>query len=225
MRKTWFTIAVLGLAAAANVQGAGLPGFAMVGRSQRLSVFAREGKTVDVSGLDKRLAAFEKQLGQTVAHAEYYQYDYPEELAVATGQFAGGLTKGHEVHSTREASNHELVHLVGQELGQPGAFFQEGLAVALGDQGKYRGAPVQRTAARLHRGMSLTRIIAQFDARQPGDDYAVAGSFVAWLVKQHGVEKLTSFFRATRRNTPDAAFALTFGRTLDEEGALWSASL
>jgi len=48
---------------------------------------------------------------------------------------------------------------------------------------------------------------------------------VGWLVKHYGLPKVTSFFRATNRNTPDAAFALTFGRTLDEEGALWAASL
>lgn len=204
-----------------------LPGFAMVASSERLSCYAREGRHVDARKLDERLARFEQQLGQTSGHTNYYLYDYPEEVAVATGWHAGGVTlaEGDEVHTTSAASDHELVHVVGFRLGRPGAFFQEGLAVHLGDSGRYQGAAVNRVARRLLRGLPLSRIIGAFDARQPGDGYALAGSFVGYLVKHHGLPRLAAFFRATLRNTPDAAFQMVYGQTLDEAGALWTASL
>jgi len=220
---------VIGLAFTAPALMAGpLPGFAMVAHSQRLSCFAREGRHVDARKLDERLARFEELLGQSAGHTDYYLYDYPEEVAVATGWHAGGVTLdgGHEVHTTSAASSHELVHVVGFRLGHPGAFFQEGLAVHLGDSGRYQGAAVDRLAPRLLRGLPLSRLVGQFDARQPGDGYALAGSFVGYLVKrQGGLQQLAAFFRTTLRHTPDAAFLMVYGQTLDEVGALWTASL
>lgn len=199
----------------------------MVASSERLSCYARVGRRVDARKLDERLARFEKQLGQPAGHTNYYLYDYPEEVAVATGWHAGGVTlaQGDEVHTTSSASSHELVHVVGFRLGRPGAFFQEGLAVHLGDGGRYQGAAVDRVARRLQRGLPLSRVISSFDARQPGEGYALAGSFVGYLVKHHGLPQLTAFFRASLRSTPDAAFLMVYGQTLDQAGALWTASL
>jgi hypothetical protein len=226
--RKWIAALVTSLLFSAPTLVAGpLPGFAMVARSERLSCYARDGRRVDARKLDERLARFEQQLGQPAGHTNYYLYDYPEEVAVATGWHAGGVTlaEGDEVHTTSSASNHELVHVVGFRLGRPGAFFQEGLAVHLGDSGHYQGAAVDRVARRLQRGLPLSRTISQFDARQPGDGYALAGSFVGYLVKRHGLPQLAAFFRATLRNTPDAAFLMVYGQTLDQAGALWAASL
>lgn len=201
-------------------------GFAVVGQTPRLTYYARPGQKVDVRRIDERLVKLEAQLDTQARPGRYFHHERPEDVAATTGRYAGGVTySSREVHATAFASDHELVHLVGNDLGRPGAFFEEGLAVFLGDQARFRGERVDRVAARVTPRVPLTQIVAAFDEREPGTGYAVAGSFVQHLVRSHGLPRLVQFFRATRRHTTDAAFRLVYERTLDEEGALWLGNL
>lgn len=202
------------------------PGFAVAGRTPRLTVYARPGQKVDVQRVDTRLAELERQLDTVARPARYFHHERPEDVAAATGRFASGVTfSSGEVHATDRASDHELVHVVSNDLGRPGAFFEEGLAVVLGDECRYRGEKVDKVAKLVAPRLPLTQIMARFDERQPGTGYAVAGSFVQHLVSSYGLPKLVQFFRATWRNTTDAAFLQVYGRTLDEEGELWQHKL
>ena len=202
------------------------PGFAIVGQTPRLTYYARQGQKVDVGRIDGRLVRIEAQLEQVASPGRYFYHERPEDVAVTTGRYAGGVTYSTgEVHATPFASDHELVHLVSNELGRPGAFFDEGLAVVLGDQARFRGQPVDRVAARVVPHIPLTQIMARFDEREPGTGYAIAGSFVKHLVRRYGLPRLVRFYRATWRHTTDAAFLLVYERTLDEEGARWLRSL
>lgn len=214
---------VLALLASSPLARAATPaGFAVVGRTPRLTVYARQGQKVDVRRVDARLARLERQLETVAKPARYFHHERPEDVAATTGRYAGGVTfSSGEVHATGFASDHELVHLVSNDLGRPGAFFEEGLAVVLGDHGRFRGEQVDRVARRLAPRLPLTRIMGRFDEREPGTGYAVAGSFVQHLVRRYGLPRLVQFFRATWRHTTDAAFLQVYGRTLDEEGERW----
>jgi hypothetical protein len=228
--KTRF--ALLGLAASLAAPALAAPpagGFALRAKTSRIAFYARGDARVNVQKSEEHLARVESLLGQKVSGpVELYHYERPEDIAAATGRYAGGLTFPGlgQVHTTAAADNHELVHLVAHELGDPGPFFQEGLAVLLGDGGKWMGQPVDKVARKVVKGTTLAALIASFDRIEPREGYAVAGSFVSHLVERHGLAKVTHFFRACHaaRDTK-TAFASIFGESLDEAGAAWVRAL
>jgi hypothetical protein len=222
-------VAVVGTAAAAVTAQAGtLPGFALRAQTEHFSFYSRGNVKVDPAKSEKYLAEVQRLLGQKVAgRAEYYRYETPQEIAAGTGTYAEGVTfaRAGQIHSTREFHAHEIVHLVAGQMGNPGAFFQEGLAVALGNGGRWRGKDVDEVARAAARRVKLTALVASFASQDVDAAYPVAGSFVASLIARHGIARVSEFFRAcTGANTADA-FARAFGQTLDEAGADWAASL
>jgi len=56
--------------------------------------------------------------------------------------------------------------------------------------------------------------------------YPLAGSFVKFLIAQHGLAKLSEFFRGCpNERARDAQFAQVFGVTLDAAGSAWITAL
>ncbi len=228
MKNSVVAVAMSALAVAAlapSLQAAPLPGFVLAAQTPHFSFYSR-GEKVDAQKVEQKVAELEKMFGQTIKHADYYRYASAQEVAAGTGQYAAGVTfaAAAEVHSTEAYHEHELVHLVAGQLGDPGAFFQEGLAVAIGNHGRWRGRSVDQAAKAA--SASVTAMVAGFDRMDPEQAYAVAGSFMGYLVRTQGLEKVSTFFRACgpKANTA-AAFASTFGQTLDAAGASWRASL
>ena len=214
-------VAMFGSAAVSSA--ASLQGFTLAARTPRVSYFSR-GQKVDVAKVEASLTRIEGALGTRLAgRASYYRYESAQEVAAGTGHYAAGVTFAGQVHSTRAAHDHELVHLVAAQMGDPGRFFQEGLAVALGDEA--RG---MRRAARkaLSGGQPLTGWIAGFDGQDPDAAYAVAGTFVQHLIEAHGMDKVRAFFGASRseRDVP-RTFVATFGQGIDEAAAAYRAEL
>ena len=229
MTRTMATLAA-GIVAAANLQAAPLPGFVLTAQTQHFSFYSRDNQKVDSQKTERYLAQVEQLLGQQVAgRAEYYRYATPQELAAGTGTYAAGLTLAHsgQIHSTQAFHAHEIVHLVAGQMGNPGVFFQEGLAVAIGNEAKWQGKDVDSLARKVAGAAKLSALVARFDAVDADTAYAVAGSFVNHLIKTHGIAKVAEFFRAcgATAGNPSAAFAHTFGQSLDEAGAAWAASL
>ena len=229
MTRTMATLAA-GLVAAANLQAAPLPGFVLTAQTQHFSFYSRDNQNVDSQKTERYLAQVERLLGQQVAgRAEYYRYGSAQELAAGTGTYAAGLTLAHsgQIHSTQAFHAHEIVHLVAGQMGNPGVFFQEGLAVAIGNEAKWQGKDVDGLARKVAARAKLSAYVARFDSLDADTAYAVAGSFVNRLIKTHGIAKVADFFRACGPNggNPSAAFARTFGQSLDEAGAAWAASL
>jgi hypothetical protein len=227
--RTMTTLAA-GLVAAANLQAAPLPGFVLTAQTQHFSFYSRDNQKVDSQKTERYLAQVEQLLGQQVeGRAEYYRYASAQELAAGTGTYAAGLTLAHssQIHSTQAFHAHEIVHLVAGQMGNPGVFFQEGLAVAIGNEAKWQGKDVDSLARKVAGGVKLGALVARFDSLDADTAYAVAGSFVNRLIKTHGVAKVAEFFRACGPSggNPSAAFARTFGQSLDEAGAAWAASL
>ncbi|PYQ47962.1 MAG: hypothetical protein DMF78_22400 [Acidobacteria bacterium] len=228
MKNSVAAIAIPVLAAALvapALEAAPLPGFVLTAQTPHFSFYSR-GEKVEAQKVEQRVSELEKMFGQTIKHADYYRYATAQEVAAGTGQYAAGVTfaAAAEVHSTEAFHEHELVHLVAGQMGDPGAFFQEGLAVAIGNHGRWRGRSVDQVAKGVT--ASVDAMVAGFDRMDPEQGYAVAGSFVGYLVRTQGLEKVSTFFRACRPGTRvAAAFASTFNRTLDAAGASWRASL
>jgi hypothetical protein len=232
--ECWFkravgTIGLLSVLGATSASAAPLAGFSLRAETRNFQFFSRTDGRVDVRGPEAQLARVEAALGQKIsARVDYYLYDRAEDIAATTGRYAGGLTFPElgQIHSTASSQDHEIVHVVAYQLGNPGPFFQEGLAVALGDHGRWLGQPVDRVARKIAQATTLETLITRFDGADPREGYAVAGSFVSFLIKTHGLPKVSHFFQACHgERTTAAAFTAIFGETLEVTGAKWVRSL
>lgn len=220
---------LFGVLAAATVRGDTTRGFGfqLAAQTPHFLFYSRHGEPIDVHEVERSLRKVQQLLGQELAgRAEYYRYATPQEVAANVGPYASGVTFGalRQIHSTQECHLHEIVHLVAAQLGNPGAFFQEGLAVALGgSKWRGRGQAHARVAPSLRR-QKVSVLAARFEAMDAETAYPLAGSFVGYLIKTYGVSRVAEFFRACGRSgvPQDAAFRATFGQGLDEAGAAWS---
>lgn len=233
MRMTWcargMIVCAAGVAAvlAAPPAGAEPPlGFRLAAQSPHFLFYSRNGEPIDVREVESSLRRVQALLGQKLpGKAEYYRYGTPQEVAANVGEYASGVTLGalRQIHTTRRCHLHEIVHLVAAQLGDPGPFFNEGLAIALGRLGDVR-APTRARLPPSLRLFPMSALVARFDALDPEAAYPLAGSFVSWLVREYGVPRVAAFFRAcgySGEGTSEA-FRATFGLGLDEAGALWA---
>lgn len=208
------------------------PGMALTSQSARFRFYARENRQVDLRPHERALDKVQIALGYELAGPiTYYKYDYQEEVASATGHYANGVTyaQSRQIHSVERCHRHEIVHVVASQMGNPGRFIQEGLAVALGDEGKWRGKSASRVAKGLFREKRvplLGQLVARFENADADVAYPVAGAFTAWLINTEGMAKLRTLFQSCRRAEDlDGAFARTYGETFAEAGQRWQASL
>ena len=223
MRKT-VTLAMLTLVTVVGSRpAAALPGFTLAATTPRVTFYTR-GQAVDVAGIEASLTRIEGTLATRLSgRASYYRYSSAQEVAAGTGHYAAGVTFSGQVHSTRERHDHELVHLVAAQMGDPGRFFQEGLAVALGDEAK----GLNRTAKKaMSGGQPLLRWVSDFDGQDADAAYAVAGAFVRHLIETRGMDKVRGFYRAARNEAAmGRAFAAAFGQDLEPALAAWRSNL
>jgi hypothetical protein len=230
-RRVWLSLAVMISTLVGRAQAAPLPGFALIARTQHFSFYGRDPHVkVEANKAERCLREFSELLGQPVeGQTEFFRHERPEDVAVYTGAYATGFAEqsGDRVHSVLPNHPHEIVHVVAFRMGQPGDFFQEGLAVALGDHGKVGGAAADRVAKKALARCHAMAVVAAFRDVDPTAAYAIAGAFVEHLIRTRGVKKIAEFFRACPDGPSqrDAAFARVFGRSLDTELADWTATL
>jgi hypothetical protein len=213
---------------ASNAAAASLPGFTLAAQTTHFSFYSR-GAKVDAQKNERFLATVEKELGATFdGRAEYYRYERPEDIAAAIGAYAQGVTyaKERQIHSTQTFHAHEIVHLIAGQLGDPGAFFQEGLAVALGNEGRWNGSDVDPLAKKAMQATTWQNLVQRFETVDAQRSYPAAGSFVRSLIRTYGTQKVADFFRACPRpELASTAFQQTFGVTLDQAAADWAVRL
>ena len=132
------------------------------------------------------------------------------------------------IDSAREFHPHELVHAMTGRLGLPPVFFAEGLAVALTSRGRWHGHDPDEIAARemAARG-SLEPFLVDFGEQDPLVAYAVAGSFVAFLLDRLGIEAMKAFLRdcGDSPSRYERAFRRAYGRSVASLTIDWMAQL
>jgi hypothetical protein len=208
-----------------------LPGFVLAAQTDRFAFYTQgQGAKVDAQRSEKFLGEVEQELGHHLTtRAEYYRYADASAVQAGTGQRATGVTYPGQaaIHTAEAFHAHEIVHLVAGTMGDPGVFFQEGLAVALGDKGKWNGRAVDKVLRdRKVKVTSMTTATRSFAALDTEVSYPLAGSFVSYLIKAHGLKQVADFFRSCKRaDAAPAAFLATFGQSLDDAGKAWSATL
>jgi len=207
--------------------GAPLAGLAVSAQSEHFVFYAtrRSGKP-DVARSERFLAEVERTLGHDVSgRADYFLVEHPSDIFAATGLYTDGVTdlEAGAIMSVRGFHPHELVHRVAAELGNPGLFFHEGLAVALGEKGKLGGKDVDRLARRALERRSFEAFLVAFSNQPREEAYAVAGSFVRHLLSRYSARQVAEYFKACgRQGRPcSSAFSRVFGASFDEAVVSW----
>lgn len=230
MKKSARTVAVVlgATLGVARVQAAP-PGFHLAATTPHFLFYTRGKATVEPKQAERFLAEIETTLAHDVKGvAEYYRYERPEDLSVVVGEYTTGVTypESGQIHSTTAAHRHEIVHLVAGQLGSPARFFQEGLAVALGDNGRLWGRDVNQIVRGLSKVPTLAALTTQFGRHDANVSYPVAGSFVGYLIKKHGIATVREFFRRSTSGTQtESTFAAAFGQSLTDAELAWRAAL
>lgn len=222
-------LVVLGATPAFSVEPVRLPRAA----SERIEFVAWDGVRIsgrDVARSERFLARVERKLGHRITGlVEFHRVTMVSQVDALTGVFATGATRFEDgrIYSTRSYHPHELVHRVALELGDPGRFFHEGLAVALAGEPGWKGRDLRERAraALARRPFQVYRTC--FESLPREDAYAVAGAFVAFLIDRHGTRRMADFFRAcgSRGGRSSQAYASVFGSALEADAAAWVARL
>ena len=148
---------------------------------------------------------------------------------------------GFALHTLWPIDNHEVVHLFTSGWGDPVALVNEGMAVAFQIDPsrdltpRWSGTPLHELA-RLFRQqgrlVALTRLVetSGWRAEDPNVAYPESGSFMRWLIDQHGLESVRALYaRAAGPNEPAAgvraAMVAVYGRPLEELEQEWLAFL
>jgi hypothetical protein len=219
------------LAAAMPVGSVTPKGFHLAAETRNFVFYTRDGAKVDAAKNQRFLDEVAVKLGARVDDKKaYYRYQWSEELAFVLGPAAASASGAYmatgDIHSTKEHDQHEIVHRAAFAIGDPGALFQEGLAVELGDQGRFGKAKVDELARGASGQVAFRTLADRFLSVAPEVRYPLAGSFVKFLIAQHGLAKVSEFFRGCpNERARDARFAQVFGVTLDAAGSAWITAL
>ncbi|MBN2369469.1 MAG: hypothetical protein JXO72_03195 [Vicinamibacteria bacterium] len=209
-----------------------IAGFELVAETEHFAYYSRSNRRlkIDARRCERFLQETARLLGVTLEDYRwsYYRHSHPVEVAFHAGPFASvstGITDpaAAEVHSVLAFHPHELVHVVSVQLGDPGRFFHEGLAVVLGDKAKFQGRCVHALAKQYVSSVDPLDLIRDFENADPATAYSVAGSFVDYIIKKYGIKKISDYFKACRPVHVDriAAFEQVFGDALPRVVEQW----
>jgi hypothetical protein len=220
------------MALAAPAEAAAPPALRLVARTSRVDYYAVKGGRVDVKRTEEFLDRLQSLFGPApeLWRIQYYRHPSVRDLSDHVGFAALGvadLATG-RIDSSRDFHPHELVHAVTGREGSPPVFFAEGLAVALTAQGSWDGRDIDAVAAaEMARKETLEPFLASFTERDPEVAYAVAGSFVAFLLDRYGMPPMLAFVRGCGRSPEayESAFRRAYGRSVARLSIEWTAWL
>lgn len=140
------------------------------------------------------------------------------------GLRTGGCAIGRTTYVSIPYYSHELVHAVGFNVSDPPGWVREGLAEAIG--GGYHGSAVAPDAALAGWLDESGWTSGGWSVTQP--HYAVAASFVRYVIGHGGHDAFIRYYGALNPGSSAAdqraAFAATFGASLDDWIIAWVAS-
>jgi hypothetical protein len=170
----------------------------------------------------------------------FYKHASQRDLQQSTGSKSTGVVlpaedgAGYELHTVHRYDAHEVMHVLSHTaLGEPPAFFDEGLATAFAWDWTPDEQDVHARAGRLlqeGRLVSVQRLLANWDFRsyQSYPAYVVAGSFTKYLLATRDPGRLTELFgldKFTPREEIEASFAAAYGEQVYEIEQDWRAAL
>lgn len=225
-------IGPLVLGASLPAQAASSAGFKLVARSVHVDYWSEGRERVDVASTERFLARLDSVFGAPPEgwRIDYYRHASRAALRERVGLPASGVTDlvTGRVDSVRDFHPHELVHAVMARIGHPPVLIAEGLAVAMTSRGLWGDQEFDRLAAReMAARRSLEPFLSAFTEQDPEVGYAVAGSFVAFLIDRHGIEPMLAFLRGCAGGSQryERAFRGAYGRTLARASIEWMAAL
>jgi hypothetical protein len=222
------TLGSLGTPVAHSAEAVAALAFERTVRTSHVDYYVAKGQRVDV----KRTEAFLNRLSSLFGPApdgwriQYYRHTSVGELSDHVGYAVSGVTDlaTGRIDSARDFHPHELVHAVTGREGHPPAFFAEGIAVALTSRGRWAGQDIDEVARReMATRPGLERFLTGFGEQDANVAYAVASSFMAFLLDQHGIEPMIAFVRGCDASTPtyERAFRRAYGRSVARLTIKW----
>ena len=245
------TVAVLLLQAAACGRSSDTPSgptassLPLAAESSNFRYYYSPGDTVQIERQEAFHAWAVSRLGVTVPQRiDYRKYTSRDDMGARTGSYntnAYAEPGRFAIHTLLTWDNHETVHIYTALIGLPPEFFNEGIAVAFqtdpmnGDfEPRFNGEQVHAAARRYRLGgqlvLPLSNIVTSAGFRSITDStlsYREAGSFVAFLMTRHGLERVLAFFRASTRDDAlgviETRFRQAFGMALADAETEWLA--
>jgi hypothetical protein len=193
--------------------------------------YAARAHDVDVKSSEAFLTRLDSLFGPAPAgwRLQYYRHADVADVQARVGFPAWGVTDlaTGRVDSVRPYHPHELVHAATGRLGRPPVFFAEGLAVALTSGGAWRGRDMDDVAREflVARGQ-LRNLLFEFGLGNPERDYALAGSFVGFLLDRYGIEPMLAFVRGCHAARGcERALRSAYGKPFDALEVEWERGL
>lgn len=171
----------------------------------------------------------------------YNKYRDRSQLREVTNHDTNGFAEPDvfTVHSIFPHDGHEAVHVYSALVGRPSDFFNEGLAVALNSDpdAPVRAPPWNGTHVYAHTQLlirtnqrrSLSTMMTTDGFRETTEwvGYGQAGSFLLFLIEQHGLGRMLAFFGLSARSDSlsriDSNFQAVWGMSLAEAEEGWLA--
>jgi hypothetical protein len=206
-------------------------GMSRVASTAHAVYYAERGAGVDVRRCEAFLVRLETVFGAAPLgrRFEYHRHSSAAEIRALAGFPATGVTAlaTGRVDSVLPYHPHELVHVVTGRLGRPPALFSEGLAVALTSGGRANGRELDDVARDFVAGRGqLVEVLRTFALDAAARDYALAGSFVAFLLDRYGSERMVAFLRTCPEpRDSDHALSAAYGRSFATLADEWETSL
>jgi hypothetical protein len=177
---------------------------------------------------ERELARLVPELGVAMpARIAYYRYASKQQKGELTGDGGNAHTDLRAIYTIWAMDDHEIVHILTEQWGKTDqALLGEGIAVH--ESGNWQGRPVDDYARDL---LAAGKVGPLSQLTSPsvfrGEDalvtYAVAGSFVGYLVR---LKDMAAFQRAYVAGAPlDARLKAEYGKDLATLDADWRASL
>jgi hypothetical protein len=184
-----------------------------------------------------------RELGVSSPRIQYNKYLNRSHIYEATGSAGNAWADpaSFSIHTIWPRDNHEVVHLYASLYGSPVALFSEGFAVAhqvdpsAGDfVPRWSGVPVHSWARRFRRESRLIPIASLlltsgFRSFDDGVTYPESGSFVRYLIDEHGLDRMLDLFRRGSPNQPESdirsAFRGIYGFEIESAEERWKAFL
>jgi hypothetical protein len=175
-----------------------------------------------------------ESLPQRLRYHKYLDNDHARALSGQPGSWAD--IENYSIHSVERQQGHEAIQVYTFVIGWPFDYFTEGLAVALdldpftGEEVQFFGAPVHVLCRAWLEEGSLYRIrdiVASdsFRSRPWRSAYPQAGSFVQFMIEDHGLERLKWLFQDVHEydstESISSTFEFIYGLSLEEAERRW----